>query len=92
MVMVVVNAYFVAMPVSVTDPNADAADPDLDVVRDDHRLVAGARRTGECRHRQKRNKKNSKHNVLHGTLFGWELVKSRWTQDARLVLSTSVSN
>ena len=90
MVMVVVNAYFVVMPVSVTDPNADATD--LDVVRDDYRLVAGARRTGECRHCQKRNEKNSKRNVLHGTLVGWELVKSRWTHDARLVLSTSVLN
>jgi len=55
MVMVVADASFVPMPVSVTDPNADAVDADLDIVRNDHRLVAGARRTGECRHHQKRN-------------------------------------
>jgi hypothetical protein len=67
-VMVVVDVSFVPMPVSVTDPNADRADADLDVVRNDHRLVAGVRRTGECRHHQKRYNKNGKHNVLHGAL------------------------
>jgi hypothetical protein len=58
----------VMMPVSVADANSDAAD--IDAFRDDHRLVAGVRRTGECRHCQKRNNKKGKHSILHSTLFG----------------------
>jgi len=74
MVTVVMDPHFVVMPVSVTDAYADAADPDLDIVRDDHRLVAGVRRTGECRHHQKRSKKNGKYNGFHDTLFDWGTV------------------
>ena len=41
----------VPMPVSVTDPNSDAADPDVDAFRDDHWFVADVQRTGKCRQR-----------------------------------------
>jgi hypothetical protein len=39
----------VPMPVSLTDANGDAADPDFDVFRDDHWFVAGAQRAGSER-------------------------------------------
>jgi len=41
----------VPMPVSLTDANADVADLNSDDFRDDHWFVAGAQRTGKCRHR-----------------------------------------
>jgi hypothetical protein len=62
----------VMMPVSVTDVDADAADSDIDALRDDHWFVAAIQRAGKRRHRQKRNKKSGKQNILHdGTFFGW---------------------
>jgi hypothetical protein len=61
----------VPMPVTLTDPNSDAAGPDLGAFRDDHRFVARVQRTGKCRHRQKRNKKKGKHSILHDILLGW---------------------
>jgi hypothetical protein len=51
-----IEASMVPMPVSLTDPNSDAADPDICAFRDDHWFVADAQRTGKCRHRQERNK------------------------------------
>ena len=65
------------MPVPVTDANSDAADPDIDVFRDDHWFVAGVQRTGKCRHGHERNKKKRKQSILHGTLFGWGRSTSR---------------
>jgi hypothetical protein len=61
----------VPMPVPFTDAdsNAPAADPDLDAFRDDHWFGARVQRTGECRHRQERNKKKGKQSILHGTLW-----------------------
>jgi hypothetical protein len=58
------------MPVSSTDVNTDAADPDVDAFRDNHWFVASIRRTGKCRQRQKRNNKQGKQSILHGTLLG----------------------
>ena len=46
------------MPVSLANANADRADLNSDVCRDDHRFVTGAQRAGKCRHRQERNNKN----------------------------------
>jgi hypothetical protein len=65
-----IEASMVPMPVSVADPNSDVADPDIGAFRDDHRLVADVRRTGKCRHRQKRNNEKGKQSILHDTLFG----------------------
>ncbi len=59
----VVLPIMVAMPVRITDANSDAADPDLDAFRDDHWFVAGAQGTGQCRRRQKRNKKKGEHRL-----------------------------
>jgi hypothetical protein len=67
-----IEATMVAMPVSLTDPNSDAADPDVGDFRNDHWFADG-QRTGKCRHRQKRNKKESKCNILHGTLLCWDV-------------------
>ncbi|MGA3309060.1 MAG: hypothetical protein ABSD08_10650 [Xanthobacteraceae bacterium] len=66
MVAIVMVVVVVPMPVSLTDPNSDAADPDIGAFRDDHWFVADVRRTGKCRHRQERNKKKGKHSILHG--------------------------
>ena len=46
-----VEVTMVPMPVSLTDANADVADLNSDDFRDDHWFVAGAQRTGKCRHR-----------------------------------------
>jgi hypothetical protein len=54
-----VEVTMVARPVSLADANADVADINSDVFRDDHWFVASAQRAGECRHRQKRNNKKS---------------------------------
>jgi hypothetical protein len=59
----------VPVPVSLTDPNSDAADSDIGAFRDDHWFVADVQRTGKCRHRQNRNKKKSKHSSLQ--TFSW---------------------
>jgi hypothetical protein len=71
----------VPMPVSLAAANLDAADPDIDVFRDDDRVIAaGVHRTGKCRHRQERNETKNKHGILgilHGTLFGWGHSVSR---------------
>ena len=62
----------IPMPVPVTDVNSDGADSDFDVFRDDHWFVAGVRRSGKCRHGQKRNNEKGKQSILHDTtLFGW---------------------
>jgi hypothetical protein len=55
-----IEASMVRMPVSLTDPNSDAADPDIGAFGDDYGFVAAARRTGKRRHRQERNKKKGK--------------------------------
>lgn len=57
----------IPMPVPVTDVNSDGADSDFDVFRDDHWFVAGVRRTGKCRHGQKRNNEQGKQSILHDT-------------------------
>jgi hypothetical protein len=51
-----IEASMVPMPVSFTDPNSDAADPDIGAFRDDHWFVADVQRTGKCRHRQERHR------------------------------------
>jgi len=60
-----------SMPMSLTDPNSDAADPDIGAFREDHWFVADVQRTGKCRHRQERNKKKGKNSILHGIFLGW---------------------
>jgi hypothetical protein len=51
-----IEASMVPMPMSLTDLNSDAADPDIGAFREDHWFVADVQRTGKCRHRQERNK------------------------------------
>ena len=46
-----IEARMVPMPVSLTDHNSDATDPDIDALRDNNWFVADVRRTGECRRR-----------------------------------------
>jgi len=91
MVMVVLpvehDSVVTMMPVSQTDANSDAADPDFDGLRDDHWFVAGVRRTGKCRQRQERNNKKRKQGILHGTLWGWGRSTSRYPP--RCALGTS---
>jgi hypothetical protein len=77
----------VPMPVPLTDVNSDAADPDIDGLRDDHWFVAGVRGTGKCRHRQEWNNKKRKQSILHGTLLGWGRTTSRYPP--RCALGTS---
>jgi hypothetical protein len=52
-----VEVTMVPMPVSLADANADVADLNSDVFRNDHWFVAGAQRAGKRRHRWKRNNK-----------------------------------
>jgi hypothetical protein len=85
-----IEASMVPMPVSLTDPNSDGADPDICAFRDDHWFVADAQRTGKCRHRQERNKKKGKHSILHGILLGWDARRPDARQNARLVFLKSV--
>ena len=89
MVMVVpsvghIEASMVPMPVSLTDPNSDAADL-LGAFRDDHWFVADVQRTGKCRHRQERNKKKGKYSFLHGIFLGWDACRPDARQNTRLV-------
>jgi len=49
--MVPIEVIMVPMPVSHANANADVADLNSDVFRDDHWFVAGAQRAGKCRHR-----------------------------------------
>jgi hypothetical protein len=74
----------VLVPVSLTDPNSDAADSDISAFRDDHWFVANVQRTGKCRHRQKRNKKKGKHSSLHDILLGLDARRPAVRQNARL--------
>jgi hypothetical protein len=60
----------VPMPVSLTDPNSDAAGD----FRDDHWFVADIQRTGKCRYRQERNKKKGKNSILQGFSSGGTLA------------------
>ena len=73
------------MPVSLTDPNSDAAGD----FRDDHWFVADIQRTGKCRHRQERNKKKSKNSILHGIFLGWDARRPDARQNTRLVFLKS---
>jgi hypothetical protein len=73
------------MPVSLTDPNSDAAGD----FRDDHWFVAGIQRTGKCRHSQERNEKKGKHSILHGILLEWDARRPDARQNTRLVFLKS---
>ena len=76
-VMVVVSSFahieastkMVPMPVSLTDPNSDAADSDIGAFRDDHWFVADVQRTGKCRHRQNGTRKRA--NTAFFMTFSW---------------------
>jgi len=85
-----IEASMVPMPVSLTDPNSDAADPDIGAFRDDHWFVADIQRTGKCRHRQERNKKKSKNSILHGIFLEWHACRPDARQNSRLVFLKSV--
>jgi hypothetical protein len=85
-----IEAAMVTMPVSLTDPNSDAADPDIGAFGDDYGFVAAARRTGKRRHRQERNKKKGKHSILHGILLGRDARRPDAWQNTRLVFLKSV--
>ena len=58
----------VPMTMSITDIDADAADPDFDIFGDEHRFVA-VQGTGKCRHGKEWNNKKRKQNILHDILF-----------------------
>jgi len=75
----------IPMSASLTDPNSDAANSDIGAFRDDHWFVADVQRTGECGHRQNRNKEKSIHNILHDVLLGWDVRRSHASQNAPLV-------
>jgi hypothetical protein len=64
-----IEASVIPISVSLTDPNPDATDSDFGAFRDDNWFVADVRRTGKCRHGQERNKKKSKHSILHDILL-----------------------
>ena len=53
MVMAVsrVHVEVTMVPMAVSHANANVADLNSDVFRDDHWFVAGAQRAGKCRHR-----------------------------------------
>ena len=59
----------VPMPVSLADPNSDAADPDIGTFGDDCWFVAPGQRTGKRWYRRERNKKQSERNILHALPF-----------------------
>jgi hypothetical protein len=65
----VVVMVVVPMPVPVTDVNSDRTHSDFDVFSHDHRLIAGVRRTGKCRHGQERNSEQGKQSILHDSTF-----------------------
>jgi hypothetical protein len=50
-----IEATMVPISVSLTDPNTDASDPNIDVFRDDNWFVANVQRTSKCRCCQERN-------------------------------------
>ena len=95
-VMVVVLAAVVSMPVSLTAVNPDATDSDMDVFRDDDRVIAGVHRTGKGRHRQERNETKNKHGIfgiLHGTLSSvGDTRRPDASYNAGLILLKSVSD
>jgi hypothetical protein len=67
-----IEVTMVPMPMPVADVNSHRADSDFDVFRYDYWFVAGVRRSGKCRHGQKRNNEKGKQSILHDTtLFGW---------------------
>ena len=47
-----IETAMVPMPVSLANPNSDAADPDIGAFGDDYWFVAAGQRTGKRRHRQ----------------------------------------
>jgi hypothetical protein len=87
-----IDVAVVPMPMSLTDVNSDAADPDFDVLRDDHWFVAGVRRTGKYWKRQEWNNKKREQSILHGTLLGWGRSTSRYRHAARSAPQKSVSD
>jgi hypothetical protein len=94
--MLVVLAPVVSMPVSLTAVNPDATDSDMDVFRDDDRVIAGVHRTGKGRHRQERNETKNKHGIfgiLHGTLSSvGDTRRPDASYNAGLILLKSVSD
>ena len=60
------------MPVSLTDPNPDAADSDFRIFRDNNWFVADVRRTGKCRHGQERNNKKGNTAFFMTHSSGWD--------------------
>jgi hypothetical protein len=85
-----IEAAMVPMPVSLTDPNSDAADPDIGTFGDDDWFVAVGQRTGNRRHCQEWNKKESKRKILHDTLLCRDARRPAARQNARLVFMKSV--
>jgi hypothetical protein len=72
-----IEARVVPMSVSLTYPNPDTSDPDVDVFRDDNGFVANVQRTSKRRRCQERNKKKSKHSILHDILLGFKFRMMR---------------
>jgi hypothetical protein len=72
-----IKAGMVPISVSLTDSNPDASDPNIDVFRDDNWFVANVQRTSKRRRCQERNKKKSKHSILHDILLGFKLRRMR---------------
>jgi hypothetical protein len=88
-----IEVTMVPMPMPVADVNSHRADSDFDVFRYDYWFVAGVRRSGKCRHGQKRNNEKGKQSILHDTtLFGWGILRPDAGQNARLLYLKSVSD
>jgi hypothetical protein len=85
-----IEASMVPISVSLTDPNPDASNPNIDVFRDDNWFVADIQRTGKCRYRQKRNKKKGEHSILHDILLGLGRSLSPYPAECALGFPRSV--
>jgi hypothetical protein len=86
-----IEAGMVPISVSLTDPNPDAPDPNIDVFRDDNWFVADVQRASKRRRCQERNKKKSKHSILHDILLGvWDTPRPHTSQNAGSVFPKSV--
>ena len=64
-----IEAGMVPMSVSLTDPNPDASDPNIDVFRDDKWFVADVQRTRKQWHSEETKKKKSNKNSMQSTLL-----------------------
>ena len=72
-----IKASMAPILVSLTYPNSDASDPNIDAFREDNWFAADVQRTSKRRHCQEQNKRKSKHSILLDNLLGLERSPSR---------------